>query len=196
MNIINYNIFPSLVNFVECDDFSSIQQNLISWIYSYKTNTESVVLSNRGGWQSPSDFYVNDYSFDPFKDYILKHAYEALKFYNCDFYLSNMWININSKGNYNILHDHPLSTVSGVIWIKTHPNCGNLVFHNPHSFTQYNLLAKVNDDVRQSTNYFGNFHFEPSDGCMVLFPSDLMHVVENNDSGEDRISISFNLGVN
>jgi uncharacterized protein (TIGR02466 family) len=53
----------------------------------------------------------------------------------------------------------------------------------------------VNENVRESTNYSHTFYFKPSDGCMVLFPSDLKHIVENNEVDEDRISISFNLGV-
>lgn len=195
MNITNYNLFPSIANYVECDNFSEIRNDLIDWIYNYKTGVESVHFSNRGGWQSPSNFYVNNPTFDRFRDYIVNHALESTKFYGCKFYLSNMWINVNGKENYNMLHDHPVSVLSGVIWIKTPENSGNLIFHNPHSFAQSQLIGNIDSEVAKKTNYYFEFYFQPQEGCMAIFPSDLMHYVGNNQSDDERISISFNLGV-
>jgi uncharacterized protein (TIGR02466 family) len=195
MNITNYNLFPSLVSHIECDNFSSIQNDLLNWIYLYQKDTDSVILSNRGGWQSPSNFYVNNSSFNRFYDYIAYHINESIKIYKTEFNLLNMWININRKGDYNTLHDHPVSHLSGAIWIKTPERGGNFVFHNSHSFSQYCLLESVSDEVRDATNYASSFRFQAKEGCMLIFPSDLMHLVEKNESDEDRVSISFNLGV-
>jgi len=194
MHIHHRTLFPSIVTEVECDFYSFIQPSLIEWIYNYQKTTDGVVHSNRGGWQSPSDFYL-DKSFDQFTDYILKNALMSLKHYNLDFKLVNMWININKKGNYNILHNHPNSTVSGVFWVKTPKNCGSLVFHSPHSFTQHLLLHNVDSEISKEQNYYDCFHFNAKEGTMILFPSDLLHGVESNQSEDDRISIAFNLQV-
>ena len=37
------------------------------------------------------------------------------------------------------------------------------------------------------------FQIEPLEGVIVLFPSDLSHAVQKNNSEEDRISVSFNI---
>jgi len=192
MNIHHRTLFPSIVSEVECDYFKLIQPNLIKWIYNYRKNNDGVVLSNRGGWQSPSDFYLDD-SFSEFADYVLKNALISLTHYNLEFKLGNMWININRKGDYNAIHNHPLSLISGVLWIKIPENCGSLLFQSPQAFTQYLLLESVESKVAKEQNYYSNYKFNPREGTMILFPSDLMHGVEPNESDEDRISIAFNL---
>jgi len=192
MHIHHRTLFPSIVTEVECDFYSFIQPSLIEWIYNYQKTTDGVVHSNRGGWQSPSDFYL-DKSFDQFTDYILKNALMSLKHYNLDFKLVNMWININKKWNYNTKHCHPGCILSGVFWVKAPENCGKLVFVNPHSFVEHNLIERVNDDVKKECNYDRTFEFTPQEGTLVTFPSHLQHLVEPNQSDEDRISIAFNL---
>lgn len=192
MKIYHKTLFPSIVSEVECDYFKLIQTNLIEWIYNYQKNTDGVNYSNRGGWQSPSDFYLSD-SFTEFADYILQNSLAALTHYNLEFKLSNMWININRKGDYNLIHDHPNSIISGVLWVKTPKNCGVLRFESPHSFTQYLLLDNIDCEVAKEQNYYENYIFNPKEGTMIIFPSDLKHGVEPNESDEDRISIAFNL---
>jgi len=192
MHVYHRTLFPSIVSEVECDYFKLIQPNLIDWIYNYQKNTDGVVHSNRGGWQSPSDFYLDD-SFSEFADYILQNSLAALTHYDLMFKMANMWININRKGDYNIMHDHPLSVMSGVLWIKTPKNCGSLVFRSPHSFTQGTLLESTDPEVAKEQNYYNSYTFNSKEGTMILFPSDLLHGVEPNESNEDRISIAFNL---
>jgi uncharacterized protein (TIGR02466 family) len=194
MNIINYTLFPTIVTEVECNLFKYIQSDLIRWIYEYQSKTESVLHSNRGGWQSPSDFY-NDPSFSEFVEYIIKSANDALCHYTCEFSLGNMWININRKNDYNVCHDHPGCTISGVFWIKTPENCGKLNFRSPNSFVENSLLHCVDKEVKKDQNYYHDFEFVPKEGTMVLFASHLLHSVDQNQSDEDRISIAFNLHI-
>jgi uncharacterized protein (TIGR02466 family) len=192
MNINHKTLFPSIVSEIECDFYNLIKPGLVEWIYNYQKSTDGVFLSNRGGWQSPSDFHL-DNSFFEFKDYIIKNSLMALKHYELNFSLSNMWININQKGNYNVFHDHPGSLISGVFWIKASENCGSLIFNSPHSFSQYLLLNNVDCEIAKDHNYYDSFTFTPKEGTIILFPSDLKHGVEESESDEDRISIAFNL---
>jgi uncharacterized protein (TIGR02466 family) len=194
MNITNYALFPTIVTEVECDLFKYIQGDLTRWIYNYKSKTEGVVHSNRGGWQSPSDFFT-DPSFSEFAEYIVKNANDALCHYTCKFGLDNMWININKKGDYNVVHDHPASTISGVLWIKTPKDCGKLSFRSPHSFVEHSLFEYADETMKKERNYYNNFEFFPKEGSMILFASHLLHSVDENQSDENRISISFNLNI-
>jgi uncharacterized protein (TIGR02466 family) len=195
MHIRHRTLFPSIVTEVECDFYSFIQSSLIDWIYNYKKTSNGAIISNRGGWQSPSDFYLNE-SFDEYTDYILKNALMSLTHYDLNFKLSNMWININGERDYNVIHNHPNSLISGVFWVKTPENCGSLIFHSPHSFTQHLLLHSVDSEIAKEQNYYGSFTFEPKEGTIILFPSELLHGVEPNKSNQDRISIAFNLNLN
>ena len=42
---------------------------------------------------------------------------------------------------------------------------------------------------------FTDYYREPVEGMMFMFPGHLLHRVGSNESNEDRISISFNLGL-
>jgi uncharacterized protein (TIGR02466 family) len=194
MTIYNHAVFPSIITEVDCACFYHIQQPLIDWIYEYQKTDEGVTISNRGGWQSHSDFYKKE-SFSEYLDYILQNSFFAVKFYNQNFKLSNMWININKKDSYNTSHTHPLSLLSGVFWVKAPDNCGNLVFNNPQSFIEHELLSNATYNTQTEKNYLTNISFNPSAGKIILFPSHLRHHVEQNEFDGDRISIAFNLNV-
>lgn len=93
-----------------------------------------------------------------------------------DFKLNNYWFNINKKGSYNKLHNHlnleGLSGgVSGVFYLKTPKDCGNIVFQS-HDKKQLEIESKK--------------------GHLLIFPSHLAHFVQESKSNKDRISIAFN----
>lgn len=192
MKIHNYTVFPSIITEVQCDVYQYIRNPLIEWIYNYQKTVEGVIKSNRGGWQSPPDFWQQE-SFCEFKDYILNNTFAAVQHYHRRFELVNMWININKKGDYNVSHTHPACILSGVFWIKTSEKCGELKFLSPNSFVEHLLINCVDKDVQREHNYDDTFNFSPQEGTIVLFPSHLEHLVEPNESDEDRISIAFNL---
>lgn len=192
MKIRNYSVFPSIITEVDCPCFQSIKPNLINWIYDFQKKSESVNFSNRGGWQSNSDFWKQE-SFFHFYEYIFLCISSSIKFYNREFDMGNMWVNINKKGNYNIEHDHPRSILSGVLWVQIPQNSGNLRFPSPKIFLECDLLDSANENFKQQFNYYQAFDFTPKEGLIVMFPSHMRHLVEENESDQDRISISFNL---
>lgn len=196
MNTYNHFIFPKIVTETHCELYNYIRDDLIDWIYEYKPTVDSVHISNIGGWQSPSDFHTIE-SFSVFRNYIVNNAIQSVPQYNKrELYLNNMWININKKGDYNVAHVHPGCVLSGVFWVKAPENCGKLVFTNPHSFEEYYLLDSVSTEFMKKYNYDGTFVFTPQEGLLVLFPAHLQHLVEPNQTDEDRISIAFNLSFN
>lgn len=193
MKIYNHALFPSIMIEGECPHFDLIKDSLINWIENYKRNTESVICTNMGGWQSPSDFWTQE-SFLKYFNYIFSCISTCLKIYNREFKISNMWININHPGSYNVEHDHPESILSGVLWVKVSDNCGGLKFNSPKSFSEHSLIETLDKDIQRQINYFSTFEFKnPREGVMVLFPSHIRHSVDFNRSNSDRISIAFNL---
>ena len=103
------------------------------------------------------------------------------------------WVNINPPEAFNMKHNHPTSDLSGVLWIKSQKNCGNIVFDSPRSFATHQEIECYNEDFKQNNNYFHSFHFNPVAGRLLVFPSHLDHHVDFNKSQEDRISVSFNI---
>lgn len=188
----NYDVFPSIITEIECENYQDVKNDLINWIYNYKNlNSDGLNISNRGGWHSEYDFF-NCKTFEVFLKYICHHVENSL-IYSCDLKLDSMWININQKGDYNKGHVHPGATLSGVFWVKTSDNCGNLVLHSNNTYCEHQLLNSISKELSKEYNYYSNFTFTPKEGSIILFPSHILHDVEVNKSESDRISIAFNL---
>ena len=103
--------------------------------------------------------------------------------------LRNMWLNINYYKDYNINHVHNFSILSGVFYIKTLENSGNLIFKRNHA-----LEYCIDNDFLEYNSFNSTIWNIPSkENTLYLFPSWYEHYVEPNLSKEERISISFNL---
>lgn len=163
-------------------------------IYSFKKKKTDLgkIVSNYGGWQS-NFLDLRDPEIESLSSSIMLRVNELktqLGILN-DFYLDNMWININGPGDFNKPHIHPGSFFSGAFYIKVNKNSGSLVFKN-----QYPGHECFFGNLRLTkSNHFtsGNWIIEPEPNMLVLFPSLLEHYVLPNTSKEDRISISFNI---
>ena len=192
-----YPLFPSMVSCIDCDDFTSIKDDLIEWIYDYKKNTDKQLYrSNSGGWHSYDNLNTIK-SFERFNDYIkynISILCDSLVGDDCTPAVDYMWTIINSGGNENYSHQHPGSHISGCLWVKSQgEESGNIIFENPNSFGQEITLTNMREDLKQPWHAHPSFWFVPVEGRMVIFPSDLRHNVERNSTSEDRIVISFNI---
>jgi uncharacterized protein (TIGR02466 family) len=166
-------------------------KNLIKFSKKIKKQ-KGRTISNIGGFQS-NDLDLNNPVLQSLTNEIIKIANivskEVLNL-NRQLSLKNMWLNINYYKDYNELHDHPFSILSGVFYIKTSNNCGNIKFFRDTNIATYvpiNLISNYNN--YNSTT----MKFVPKENILYLFPSWTKHLVEPNLSKEERISISFNL---
>lgn len=190
-----FNLFETKVIKVKDENFFSYRDDLIEWIENYKNSgVESVQKSNAGGWQSPSDFYL-DKSFEPFMEKIWQHIQTTIKGYveACPTLknhlddvegrvtLLNAWINYNTTGNYNVLHVHPGSMLSAVLWVKIPEGSGNLVLKDPLEMNSVWFAPSTHK-------------FEAEESAMLMFPAHIPHAVDENVSEDSRISIALNLG--
>ncbi len=102
------------------------------------------------------------------------------------------WATRHKTGNKAHKHSHCHSLWSGVIYIKTSPNCGRIAFHNDgHRPTYINPTVQpelYEHTVLNSTEWT----IEPEDGMIVLFPSTVEHSVDVSRSLTDRYSVAFN----
>lgn len=185
-------IFPSVLTQVIFDDFNLIKSDLIKWIYEYQKTSPGVKASNFGGWQSESNFY-KDKSFKLFYNNLMESIKSSLP-YKKRFTLQNMWININRTGHRNEFHNHPGAMLSGVFWVQSNPDSGNIVLQSPFLYTQESLFFYKHETLNH-LHYNSYFSIVPKEGTAIIFPSELYHYVQPNQSPQDRISISFNLTI-
>ena len=185
-------IFPVPIHLFDVNGFEDIEDELIAKCYDIqKSHPDGVCVSNRGGWQSPG-FNVNNQD-DVIQSFLMNCLSNFPNIKKSVQLYVHAWININQKGNYNEKHFHPISDLSGVLWVKTPKNCGNIVFDSPVGFQTHQEIVSYNDDFINKFNYDHTYYFNAVKGRIIVFPAYLQHLVELNQSDEDRISISFNI---
>ena len=97
------------------------------------------------------------------------------------------WVNCHQHMESAHEHAHRNSMYSGIVYLKTHPNCGDLVFTSH----KYHTL----DPRKETLNVYNSpqWTVTPVDGMVVIFPSELIHSVRPNADTNRRYSLAFNI---
>lgn len=168
---------------------------LIDYILKLKKQSEGRKISNPTGWQSLS-FDLNQSIFANLNQTIQQHFLTYIKSIplSNQFQISSMWANVNGYKDYNLIHTHGGSVISGVYYLKTPKESGNLFFINPASEAIEYLWEHCIEEYTQQNS--PRWTIQVEEGTLVLFPSWLKHGVEPNlNKKEDRISIAFNISL-
>ncbi len=105
------------------------------------------------------------------------------------------WANINSYGNYNMIHNHCGGFWSGVYYVepgeesKDNPNSGIITFRSPTmaAISARNLgVPEVMERI-----FLPDYSVKPTKGLMLIFPSWLDHFVHPYHGNRPRVSISW-----
>ena len=164
--------------------------------YTHQKMDPGLSISNVGGYQS-SALTMNDRvhkNLSRLMEFIVGQCQVCAQEFGFthQLALTNYWININKKYNYNKMHIHSPSRLSGSYYAVTPPDSGCIVLHNrpEASYIMGDLKqAGAKDTVFTVTEQA----FQPKAGAVVVFPGWLQHSVDENRSDKDRISIAFNL---
>ena len=99
------------------------KQPLLDFVkYVREEDPNGRVSSNEGGWQS-WDFEEQVCDTNPLKDIkdaILRHAYavcDEWAFKDYILKMTNLWINVNKRGDNNVVHTHPGAVLSGAYYL-------------------------------------------------------------------------------
>ena len=187
-----HNIFPTPVWEIKATkEIEPVIEDIIQNTYKYKENNKSEKYSNIGGYQTetlPIDrFHPNglDYIESIIKEYISPEyeiSKERLPF-------AGWWVNINGTGSWNAPHCHPGSDLV-LIWYLTDSN-GLLSLINPYTYSRVHLLSCFSDTNEPSSV----LRVDAKKGDIIIFPSDMQHMVMPNKNKEDRLSVSMNLNL-
>ena len=186
------NLFPSPVHIFDTDGFDEFKNNLIDYAYKLREeDSKGFNISNRHGWQSRGFDLTN--MNDLLHGTILQGLSSFPSIKNTTEMRASAWVNINYPNSYNILHSHPNSHLSGVMWIKSPKDCGVISFDNPNGHQTYTEINSYNQEFNDQFFIHHSYWLPPIEGRMIIFPSHLQHEVRENNSNEDRISVSFNI---
>ena len=169
----------------------TLNQELERDIVAWSNKDKGITRTNVQGWHSTTNMHEL-----PEYQSLVRMLYECQKtiyqqeHYESEPFLGNMWANINPPGGMNRAHQHPNSLWSGVYWIKTPENCGDLKIDDPRSSAA--MCRPRQKPGEMPARLYRETHYKPIAGRCIMFPSWLMHCVDPNNSNDIRISVSFN----
>jgi uncharacterized protein (TIGR02466 family) len=176
----------------ECPVIGIDNSSIKDYCLEVRNTKQGLNISNRGGWHSGELIY-------PLPNELTKLFIDLEIFVNdvglrytgiSNLKLGNFWININGHHDYNLIHDHQNSILSGVYYVSVpDDNMGDLVLHRGDN-AEFFYTSKVKREATMSNVFSVNKPAKES--TFYLFPSWIKHHVERNESKNERISIAFN----
>jgi uncharacterized protein (TIGR02466 family) len=193
MNVMKYDMFPTLV--VGFTDFITNDQR--NDIIDYLSNEEFVghktLLSNKG----KSTFHTDQKLLESLEnissckdlkskigkminDYALTSGFSFSE-------IQNSWANVQYPESVLDEHAHPLSSISGALYLNVDELSSSLYFQNPNPYLDY---TKITEHTQYSYHWT---EIKPQNGLLLLFPSWLKHGSNGQmNQTEKRIVLSFN----
>lgn len=177
-------IWSSMIHKIDNDEVKR-------WAYEKRKHDQGRAISNYGGWQS-NDIQLGECSaIDKLIKYLNKEINEcAIQVGLPSLQLYNIWININTPGSYNQLHNHIDSVLSGSYYVDAVPEQGNIQFDRNDN-AEYHIPVNVAKETYYTST---RATYAAKTGALYVFPGWLKHSVQGNYTETDRISIAFNYG--
>ena len=170
--------------FMRSETRVTFNEDFTSWIQGEMEKNKSVRKSNRGGWQS--DSYKPKGEFEPLVKEITEFC-RHLPLNIKQISIPQLWVNVNKRGDWNIIHQHGQYHLSGTYYVKVPKDSGQLVFRDPRPSAIGNAFINYDFDK-------GEFKkINLVEGLLMIWPPYLDHFVEPSQTDEERISISFDI---
>lgn len=149
--------------------------------------TENVTLLD-----DPNCLEIKNKILNAFNDY----AYNLLKIKpETEFYLTTSWAVKFLPGGSAHEHTHTNSLFSGTLYLKAAEDTGQITFHKCQKYLNFSSPTISLEFTEQNIFNSSTWSITPVENQIIIFPSNLMHSVDMNNSKDDRISVAFNLFV-
>lgn len=187
-------MFGDFCNIIDLSIDDDKLEDLIKKCYEFKKN-----IPSKTGWKCDTySTFGTDVLFtsDGFINLIKIIGNEVNEFSNVYGKVQGVlnckeaWINISEPGNYQEYHKHPLSHFSAVFYLKAPENCGRLILKSHESDDDMFPLLLEPGPLQLPS--FKTYTVLPKSKRLIIFRSNISHMVEKNFSEDDRISLAAN----
>lgn len=110
-----------------------------------------------------------------------------INFLNPNLSLSRGWVNKQCPGKSLAVHDHAPAVLAAVYYVNSPENSGDLLLVDPRGSANWERNTEGN------VSNVKHVRIKPVAGKLVLFPAYILHMVEQNNSKQNRISIATNI---
>jgi uncharacterized protein (TIGR02466 family) len=102
-------------------------------------------------------------------------------------YITQSWLNYTDENQFHHKHCHPNSLISGVLYINADEKNDKIIFFN-EKYERIEIET-MNYNLFNSKSWW----FPVKTGNLILFPSNLKHMVEVKKGSNTRTSLAFNV---
>ena len=142
-------------------------------------------------WQTRNDLQ-DDPAFAEFITLVRAAADGVIQFLEVEplpYEVTGCWGNVNPHGSPHATHAHPNNYLSGVYYVRAPAGGDAITFHEPRP--QPAIISPI---IKRPNNHNApQINYPVAEGKLILFPAWLRHSVPPNESGEERVSIAFNI---
>ena len=183
-----------IVPFVELIYKTNLEELQKNNLFFYK---EALTLKEKFNSEQNWDCDTFNHSFvnENLCGIVIQHVKKFAEYYgieNQEIKCTSSWINVAEKNNYQEYHVHPKNHFSAVYYVKVPKNCGNILFKsNSSNDNMFPIISKKLTHANYQT-----YSINPIESDLLIFRSNLQHMVEKNKSDEQRVSISMNFIIN
>tara|TARA_R110002012_G_scaffold161126_2_gene323305 strand:- start:721 stop:1329 length:609 start_codon:yes stop_codon:yes gene_type:complete len=153
-------------------------------------------VSNVGGFQSVDFVKSNEEVYASFINQVNKDVGEAVSmFLSCKFKLfpRAAWFNVNGKNHHNATHVHPNTDFTATVYLKVPLNSGDLIIDNPDPIKDNSNFYNASPDLTWDSLYARTrYQHKPREDSIVILPGYIPHLVSQNTTNKERISVSMN----
>ena len=149
------------------------------------------ITKNTGNTTSVDRYVLNDPAMTDLKSFVQFYVNYFMSNIEAPYnpveaYVTQSWLNYTKPGEYHHKHEHPNSYLSGVLYINADPQKDKIYFYK-NGYKRISLPTN-NYNLFNSESWW----FNVGTCDLVVFPSYLSHMVEQTESKDTRISLSFN----
>ena len=180
---------PIFIDRAEGSEYESIHKELTDVKSKLKFNdTGSHMILNDDPFRS---HFLSSYNCSHTINFINKNIQSYISSLyganNTQWVITESWMAKTLKGRGAREHSHGLADISGVYYLDTNGQDGNLVFTNPYN----NLLSNMflNDLIKMDNV------MPLENGKIFLWPGQIRHYTVVNQTDHERVSVSFNISL-
>lgn len=146
---------------------------------------------NYNNWISESQRVIEEPQYAQFAESVFQNIYEYFHGVmqvksGVEIYITESWLNKTEKGQSHHRHWHPNSVLSGIVYLDSQGETGRTKFITSNYDT---FEFGMNDSNLYNSKMWS---VVPEVGSMLLFPSNVEHMVEAYDGDTPRITMAFN----
>jgi uncharacterized protein (TIGR02466 family) len=171
--------------------FSKLPRKYTDEEIAFVQKCSNNITKNTGNTTSIDRYVLNEPAMADIKSFLqfyVNHYMASIEApYNpVEAYITQSWLNFTKPGEFHHKHEHPNSYLSGVLYINADPEKDKIYFYR-NGYKRIALPTKTFNQFNSESWWFSVGTYD-----LVIFPSYLTHMVEQTESKDTRISLSFN----